>query len=316
MRKTLSILCSTALLLTLAGCDKKETQNDSESAAQSTNSIVTSVAENSSENVESPAKSSDINSESTAPSDITPQKISELREDIESQINNVKSAEYQNLRLTEDFAIKIPDTDTLYDLKLTKPAPDFKTAYDFFDKTFDREFGEIYTKEDKEKLYHVDVYDKAIGEFNSDSTLLVNHIDKLMSGEYSYSDIYVCTDKAYLTVKPQTTGIHGLNRDGIIKRAKDEERKVVAMSFATSYFNVVKNYLDYNSEDRYEILDGELSVKEAAETAKKIVSENKYSWGGELKPEVFQVKVLDLGEGKYGFSFTMTPSYKGVMFDS
>lgn len=309
MKKTLSIFFTTMVLLTLTGCTKSDSLFEDSNAQKSTN-----MSESASENSESTGSSDDLSA--SALTEIPLQKISELRDDIENQISAVKSTEHKILHLTEDFTVKIPQTDLLYDLKLTKPTPDFKTAYDFFDKTFDREFGDIYTKEDKEKLYHVAVYDKDLGEFNSDSTLLVKHIDKLMSGEYSYSDIYVCTDKAYLTVKPQTTGIHELNHDGMIKRARDEDRKVAALSVCTDYFDIVKNYLDVDSKDRYTILDGELSVKEAAESAKKIVSENKYGWGGALDPDVYQIKVLDIGEGKYGFSFTMTPSYKGVMFDS
>ncbi|MCM1167741.1 MAG: hypothetical protein NC299_04685 [Lachnospiraceae bacterium] len=302
MKKIISIICSTVVLLTFSGCDKRNSLND-DGASRSTAAISSDIPESSS---------------TDALPDMPLQKIPELRNELEEQVNTVKAAEYKNLRLTEDFVAKVPDADVLYDLTLIMSAIDFNAAYGLFDKIFDREFGDIYTQEDKEKLYHVAVFgEEEIGEFNSDDTLLVKHIDKLKNGEYKFYDIYVYTDKAYLTVKPGiANGIHGLNHDGTIKRAKDEDRKVVALSFGTDYFNVVKNYLDFNSEDRFEILDSELSVKEAAEAAKKIVSENEYSWGGALEPDVYQIKVLDIGEGKYGFSFTITPSYKGVLFDA
>lgn len=310
MKKTLSIICSAVVLLTLAGCSKKDSLSD-----DSNSQIGTSVSESASGNDESSVN----DSEDSVPAlpDIPLQKISELRGELEKQVNTVKAAEYKNLKLTEDFVVKVPDTDTLYDLTLTMCELDFETAYEFFDKTFDKEFGDIYTQEDKEKMYHVASFKTDLGEFNSNDTLLVKHLDKLKSGEYKFYDIYVYTDKAYLSVKPGiVNGVHMLNHDGTVKRAKDEERKVAALSFGTDYFDVVRNYLDFDSEDRFEILDGELSVKEAAESAKKIVSENKYAWGGALDPDVYQIKVLDIGEGKYGFSFTMTPSYKGVLFDS
>lgn len=310
MKKTISLICSAALIMTLAGCNKKESLYG-ESTAQNAPQTGTGTSESFAGNGDSSG-----GSESSVPSAIPLQNIANLRGDLEAQVNIVKNSDYKNLHLAEDFVVKVPDADILYDLTLTKPTLDFKTAYEIFDKAFDKEFGDIYTQEDKEKLYHVEVVNKVLGDFNSESTLLVNHIDKLISGEYTFADIYVCTDKAYLTVKPVTTGIHGLNHDGVIKRAKDEDRTVVALSFATDYFDVVKNYLDIDSEDRFEILDSELSVKEATEMAKKIVSENEYSWGGALDPDVYQVKLLDIGEGKYGFSFTMTPSYKGVLFDS
>ena len=312
MKKTISTVCSLAILLTLVGCNKSSSLPDDGSMQASASESVSANSE-STVNSESTASSS----ETSAPAvpDIPRQKISELRGELDKQVETVKNTEYRNLHFTEDFTVKVPDTDVLYDLTLTQAKLDFETAYELFDKTFDREFGDIYTSEDKEKLYHVAVIETDLG-FNTDSALLSKNIDKLKSGEYTYSDIYVQTDKAYLTVKPATTGIHGLNHDGVVKRAHDEERGVVALAFATSYFDIAGNYLDVNSEDRYEILDGELSVKEAGELAKKIVSENKYAWGGALEPDVIQIKVLDIGEGKYGFSFTMTPSYKGVLFDA
>lgn len=304
MKKILSIVGSALILLSLTGCSRKDSLSDDDNAQFGANV--------------SGDKSSVSNSETSVSAlpDIPRQKISELRSELEEQVNIVKATEYKNLKFTDDFVVKVPDTDTLYDLILTMPEPDYKRAYEFFDKTFDREFGDIYTEADKEKLYHIANFGNDIGEFNSDATLLANHIDKLLSGEYPYYDLYVYTDKAYLTVKWLSTGIHGLNHDGIIKRAKDEERKVVALSFGTDYFDVVNNYLDYDLDDKFEILDGELSVKEAAETAKRTVAENNYGWGGSLEPDVYQIKVLDIGEGKYGFSFTMTPSYKGVLFDA
>lgn len=307
MKKSLSVICCAALLLTLAGCNKKDTLYDSEGSLQSTGSIGTDVTESSSENSESAAP---------APSNVPLQKISELRQDLDNQTAAVKNAEYNNLHITEDFVVKIPDADTLYDLTLTAPAPDFKTYYEKFDKTFDREFGDIYTQEDKEKLYHVTIDD--FTAYNSECTLLTNYYDKLMSGEQDYFyEIYVDTEKAYLAMFNFGNGIYGLNHDDMLKRANpDEMPKSAALTYAAKYFDVVKNYLNVDSEDRYAILDAELSVKEAVKTAKKTVSENEYSWGGSLDPDVYQVKVLDIGEGKYGFSFTMTPSYKGVLFDA
>ena len=47
-----------------------------------------------------------------------------------------------------------------------------------------------------------------------------------------------------------------------------------------------------------------------------MISDKGYSWGGALTPEVCQVKVLDIGEGKFGYSFSLTPAYKGVAFDT
>lgn len=318
MKKTISLICSAALIMALAGCNKKDSlygectpPDTAQNALENTQSIPEN-AESTSERTES---SSDNNAlPSPVLPDIPRQKISEIRNGLENQVETVRNANYTNLQLTDDFVAKVPDSDVLYDLTFTAPKADFQTYYEKFDKTFDREFGDVYTDEDKKQLYHVHIMEDSL-TYLSDSALLSNHIDKFLSGEENLDELYVDTDKAYLAMFKFSGGIHGLNHGGVVKRAKDD-RKTVALSFGTDYFDIVKNYLDVDSDDKFEILDAELSVKEAAEMAKSMTEEYGYSFGGSVKPEVCQVKVLNIGEGKYGFSFTMTGAYKGVMFDA
>lgn len=244
------------------------------------------------------------------------QKISDLRNELNEQIEEVKNAGYKVVTLSDDFVAKLPDSDVVYDLTLTAETYDFQQFYDKFDKIFDKEFGDVYSQEDKDALYRV-LYEGENGEhYLEDTVLLKNRIDKLKSGEQKFGQIYVDTDKAYLTLFLFGTGVYGLSHDDLLKQAGVTDYKSVAMYDATDFFDVVKNYLDVDSEDRYALLDREVSVKEAAEKAKEMTTEYGYSWGGDLQPEVYQVKVLDIGGGKYGFSFTLTPSYKGVMFDT
>lgn len=308
MKKIISVSLALLVITALVGCNGKDSPSGGEGSSERP---VSAASDASNE-----ASKSDDEAPPVVSSDIPLQKISEMREDLDAQTEIVKNTEYGNLHLSEDFAVSVPETDALYYLTLTKPAADFKSYYEKFDKTFDREFGDIYTQEDKDKLYHVVI--DMLDDYNTDESLLVNYYDKLISGEQDvFNEIYVDTDKAYLAMFIFGNGIYGLNHDGIRTRANpDEPPKTVALSFASSYFDIAKNYLDLDSEDGFEILDGELSVKEAVEAAKKITSENKLSWGGDLEPDVYQVKVYDIGGGKYGFSFTMTPSYKGVLFDA
>ena len=307
MKKVLSVFLSGAFLLTLAGCNKKDSLYE-DGGSQNVTQSVTDTPQSTTGSIESSAPESP---------EIPLQKISELRVRLDDQVNTVKNTDYVNLHFTDDFVAKIPDTDTLYDLTFTRAEADFKTLYEKFDKIFDNEFGDIYTEADKEKLYRTFVYE----DLNDPSSYylddLAKHFDDLMNGE-NFVELSVSTDKAYLCLLRLGGGaVHELFHDGIINRAQpDEMPDLVLFESESDYFDVVKNYLDVDSGDRYEILDAELSVKEAAEMARKITAENGYSWGGSLDPDVYQIKVFDIGEGKYGFSFTLTPSYKGVRFDS
>lgn len=306
VKKSLSAICCAALVFTLAGCGKKDSLYE-EGAPQSDLQTVTDTPESSSGSAES----------SSPLPDIPLQKISELRGELEKQVEAVKAAEYRNLHFTEDFAAKVPDADHVYDLTITVQEQDFQTVYEKFDRIFDREFGEKYTQEDKEKLYHVSI-DGAQNDYLFEETLLVHHYDKLMNGEEKLHSLYIDTDEEYLSM-PKHSGfnIWALNQCEIAEYV-DPERDVhyYWSGAGTVFYDAVKSYLDFDSEDRYAILDAELSVKEAVEEAKKITPENGYAWETVFEPDVYQLKVLDLSNGKYCFQFTMVPSYKGVAFEA
>ena len=307
MKKVLSVFLSGAVLLALAGCSKKDSLYEDNQPQSNTQSVT--------DNSQSTAE----NNKSSIPElpEIPLQKISELRVELDDQVNSAKNTEFANLHFTDDFVAKIPDTDTLYDMTFTRAEVDFKTLYEKFDKIFDKEFGDIYTEDDKEKLYQTYVYEDLNDPSSYYKDDLAKHFDDLMNGE-DFVELSLNTDRAYLCLLRFGGGaVHELFHDGIINRAQPEEMpEHVVFQSESDYFETVKNYLDVDSEDRYEILDAELSVKEAAEMARKITAENEYSWGGALDPDVYQIKVFDIGEGKYGFFFTLTPSYKGVRFDS
>lgn len=295
MKRIISLICAAAILTTLVGCEKRGSLLES-----TTNS------------------SSDVISDSGGDNgDLALMKISELRADIGSQIDAVKNAEYKNLHAIDDLAVVLPETDVLYDLKFTRPELSFNDCLEKFDRVFDREFGHIYSPEDKEKLYlAVAVEDDFYADDYATHTY-AERADKFKSDELEWTWLFVRTDKAYLEMYPVGgDGIFRMYRDGVINRAEpDAEHEDVIFTDAERYFNIVKSSLDVDSDEKYPLIDKEMSVKEAAEEVKRLVLENEYSYGGSLDPDVYEVRIHDIGEGKYGFTFMMTPSYKGVLFD-
>ena len=298
MKRIISIICAAAVLTTFAGCEKRDSLPES--------------AENGSSDVISDG--GDIVGDND---DLELMKISDLRANLDSQIDAVKNAEYKNLHAIKDLTVVLPETDVLYELKITRPELSFGDCLDKFDRVFDREFGHIYSPEDKDKLYRTvaetdDFYAEEYG-----TQLLVDRADKFKSGELQWIWLFVQTDKAYLEMYPVGgDGIFRMYRDGVINRAEpDTEHNVVLFTDAERYFNIVKSSLDVDSDEKYPLIDKEMSVKEAAEEVKRLVLENEYSYGGSLDPDVYEVRIHDIGDGKYGFTFVMTPSYKGVLFD-
>lgn len=244
-------------------------------------------------------------------------KLTELNKELLPQIEAVKTTEYPNITVAEKFTAAIPNADKMYSLTLTTKNTSFEEKYAKFSAIFDETFAGIYTAADKDALIHVSSADKNLGEYLSESSLLKNHLDELMNGSIGFSELYVDTPEGYLSMLGFDGGINGLNLGGALKRAEPEKsHSSAALTFATKYFDVAANYLDVQSEDTYALLDKEISVKDAVRTVKEMISDKGYSLGGALTPEVCQVKVLDIGEGKFGYSFSLTPAYKGVAFDA
>lgn len=292
----ISIISAIAIPLTLAGCSRKSTLTGEESQAFSQG-----VQENS-----APAEISE---------DIQLQKISDLRGDLDRQIEAIKNADYKNLHALDNFTVTIPETDVLYELELTRPEFTWHDYYDKFERIFDRDFGDIYTEEDKARLYFTTAADDDFYADNYAKIPLAERREKFESGELEFAWLYVNTNKAYLEMYPRGNGIFRLYRDGVIKRAEpDKEPDEVLFTDADRYFKIVKEALDVDSSDRYALLDKEMSVREAAAETERLVVEHEYSWGGGLTPMAYEYRVYDLNDGKYGFEFMLAPSYKGVSF--
>lgn len=300
MKRIFALLCAAALLSALAGCNKKNSLNGDDGGNSKTFSQ--GAPENS------------------APAEIIEnlelQKISELRGDLDRQIESVKNADYKNLRLLEEFTVKLPETDVLYELEITRPEFAWHDYYDKFDRIFDRDFGDIYSPEDKATVYLATAASDDFYADNHGKIPLAERHKQFESGELELEWLLVRTNKAYMEMYPFGNGIFRLYRDGVIKRAEpDKEPTEVLFTDASRYFNIIKDSLDVNSDEKYALLDKEISVKEAAEEVKRLVKEHEYSWGGSLEPDVYQYRVYDLNDGKYGLEFMLAPSYKGVMLD-
>ncbi|MDE6733102.1 MAG: hypothetical protein K2J77_09540 [Oscillospiraceae bacterium] len=298
MKRTLALLCAAALLTTLAGCNRKTSLTGEPSET---------FSQNASENSSPPAEIIE---------DIELQKISDLRGDLDRQIEAIRNADYKNLHALDNFTVTLPETDVLFELELTHPEFTWHDYYDKFDRIFDRDFGNIYSPEDKERVYLAAADEDERSSDTYAKIPLAERADKFESGELQFSWLYVRTNKAYLEMYPFGNGIFRLYRDGMIKRANpNEEPTEVLFTDPNHYFKIVKDSLDVDSDEKYELLDKEMSVKEAAEEVKRLVVEHEYSWGGALEPEAYEYRVYDLNDGKFGLEFMLAPSYKGVMLD-
>lgn len=302
MKKIISAICASALILTLSGCSKKDTLQIGGATPQSA--------------FDTPAIPVDN------PEDLELQKISELRGDIDRQVENIKNADYKNLHVLDNFTVTIPETDVLYELELTQKEYTWQEYYDAFDRAFDANFGDIYTEADKAELYYaIAAEDERSEEYGIKLIPLAERRDKFESGELHMQYLYVSTDKAYFEMwfERRGIGVYRMYHDGVKKRANfesdDDYYKYLSSIHVERLFKAVKETFDVDCDDRYELLDGEVSVNEAAEWVTQAVKEYGYTLGGDLEPRIYEYRVFDLKDGKYGLEFEFAPFYKGVMLD-
>lgn len=72
---------------------------------------------------------------------------------------------------------------------------------------------------------------------------------------------------------------------------------------------------DIDCDDVYHLIDGDISIAEAAAKANEILAKTAEQCGdGEFLHKVCAVKVVDIGEGCYGYYFTITPVVDGIKY--
>lgn len=73
---------------------------------------------------------------------------------------------------------------------------------------------------------------------------------------------------------------------------------------------------DMNCTDKYELIDGEVSIKDAAEFVNNYLQTMNFSpYELSARKKAVAVNVVNIGKGKYGYNFVVTPEYKNVLFD-
>lgn len=246
-------------------------------------------------------------------------RLTDLNLQLEAQKESATAKEYPNICFDEDFVLTVPDVDKMYDLKLTKTVLSPAESFARFDSLFDQLFSDVYGEEDKKGLYHFQPKGEANQGLRDDSKpypnnypLFYDYRDKLLSGEIEFYEFCADIDKAYLEMFSNGY-VHGFSL-GKARALYDPVDPGKNIGFWSPEWDMetVGVYNDVFSDISYRLRDKETTIKEAAETAKYLMSEGGYGGGSRLQPKVAQVRAIDLEDGNYGYSIFFAPSYKDV----
>ncbi|MCM1488327.1 MAG: hypothetical protein NC203_08180 [Firmicutes bacterium] len=313
MKKTACILALSLFLSSLTACQKAD-ENSAPNSAESLGNADNTAADGLIASEEPIAFS--FSSMETEHRLI---KLSELRENKASEISAVTSAGYENLSLSEDFVLEIPDSDTLYQLGLSGRADLDGEEYCMrFEKLFDGLFGGLYTEEELKELIRFnpstdrDGLVKNAYDYPSNLPLYYSYKDKIISGEIGVFEILTDTDRCYLDVFASGY-VHGFSRG--VSKSKYCESNFTFIGFWTPD---PENYTvtPCNMEDNTprQLIDGGVSPAEAAELTEKFLNEVFLAGGNNITATAAEVYDVDFGSGEHGYFIKTGSCYKGVPF--
>ncbi len=229
----------------------------------------------------------------------------------------VLNGEYENITFAEDFRVEVPEMESFHTFTMTrKPGVSVEETYERFEAAMELYFPGAFTAEEKLKVCKVVGTD---AEGNTIDGPYEQIKDKLVEDDNGIAMLLI-SDKGCL----QTFGCgYTQTATGTAAYSLDHpEGGTVGMYIAADANTVVERiFIPQNGtvEERvYPLLDGEVKMTDAIAYTEEFFETkfDKEVANPELITEVCEAWVVDMGDGIYGYHFTMTPTYQGIRFDA
>ncbi len=230
--------------------------------------------------------------------------VSEIRENFSRSVEELRSREFDNLDFSNaDF--NFPEIDSISFLALTSfKGKSAEELHDFFSEGLDalvpgKITGEQKTNEIRLSGERVNGELPTIKEYKPDP----NGIQFLMlETEECFMDMYF--------------GVLRWFDNGDLMRWCGEKGAPIMQTMISDKRRVKDVITDMNCTDKYELTDGEISIKDAAEFVNDYLQTTNFSpYELSARSKAVAVNIVDIGKGKVGYNFLITPEYKKVLFD-
>lgn len=242
----------------------------------------------------------------------------EIYERFENDADIIKNKEYDNLNFDEAVFSDPPQIDSISELKLVKlTGKSTDEIYEFFCKTVDTLTNNKYTVE--EKRYEIRFYDAERDESLPYPYQWPN-IDDYKNGQETDDPWLVLNDKInYFWLGGGRIICYN---NGDLVDYEGGNRAEVDLEHYSMYSNGEHKHIRYTEDlsctDTYRLIDGEISIADAAKFAQDYIDNLAYTPYVDAnlpKPLIYAVNVFDIGGGCYGYDFMITYTYNGVWFD-
>lgn len=235
----------------------------------------------------------------------------------QNTVEAVLSKEYENLTFAENFCVEFPEIESFTTFTMTrKPGVSVQKTYERFEAALEQYFPGTFTAAEVLKLCKVvgnDAEGNTIdGTYEQIKDIIVendNGIAMLLNSEKGFLQTFGCG----YTQTATGTAAYSLDHP---------EGGNVGMYIAADANTVAERiFIPHNGtveEREYLLLDGEVKLTDAIAYTEEFFKNgfDKDVANPELTPEVCEAWVVDMGDGIYGYHFTMTPVYRGIRFDA
>lgn len=235
--------------------------------------------------------------------------------EIPSNENNT----YNNLVFSDDFILENPDVKEFETFKLVqKKNLSPRESYEYFDKTVDEYYGGIFSDAEKEEQYMLSA-DSEDGTGFCEPFVTVK--DDFFDGKYDNWMFLLLGNKGCVQMFSngalQTlTGTAAFNID------ENRQSEKVGMYSAKDNNEIPEEYhipIHGKAPDTaYQLIDEQITLSDAVDSTIKILSTdfNAGVINNELKPDVTDAWVVDMGNGIYGYHLWLTTLYNDIRLDT
>ena len=241
--------------------------------------------------------------------------FSEICESFERKVENIKKKDYDNLNFDKAVFSPPPEIDSISELKLVKlSGKSTNEIYDFFGDAVDELTDNKYSDEEK----HLEIrFRDAERDESKPLPYDFPNIDEYKNGKETVDPWPVLDDKNYFIwlgsgVLLKFNNGDLLDYDGVDRADASLEGDYTMLSHRHVLYTE-----DLTSTETYRLIDGEISIAEAAKFAQNYLDElpkTPYTDANLVKPVIYAVNVFDIGDF-FGFDFVITYEYNGVWFD-
>lgn len=242
--------------------------------------------------------------------------FAEIRESFESDVEAIKSKEYDNLNFDKAVFAAPPEIDSISELKLVKlSGKSTDEIYDFFGNAVDELTDNMYS--DEEKRREIRFGDGERDESKSPPYDFPN-IDEYKNGQETDDPWPVLDNKNYFIWLGGGVILKYNNGDLLDYEGVDRADAHLEGDYTMMSHRHVLYTEDLTSTETYRLIDGEISIADAAKFAQNYIDElafTPYVDANLPKPIIYAVNVFDIENGYYGYDFLITYEYNGVWFD-